>query len=489
MAIVGFAIWVKRLGQPLGAAALGSAGSNAVPTELLDTVTYQTAFHFTWADTVDFLAEQFGPPHLYWLALVTTIAVVVGLVGWLANEGRISEWRIGSKSEQRNKLHFIASSPRRVTLSPSQPVTPFFSLFLWLIFGLIILQMVTLLDPFRRNPRYLVMYLPLFYFIAAHAILSVAYHASVRSLPLGRITHHALHTLSPFVALAFLIIFTALSFDDLRIALVTPEPAYEEAFDFVQKNWQPQDALLTMNTPAAGLYLGRADGFTVQDGQDDDQFLLNHQTAPVDRWLGVPWIGTAADFNAALNTHKRVWFVIDTIRQPVYFRGDWQAVVNSQMEQVWANDNALVYRTRSSRVPLPTQPDTLVEATLDNAIELVGYTLQISQASQPTLTVTLFWQPLTPLTADYTVFLHLRNNDGATVAQHDGLSLAGAYPTSRWQPGEMVIDPFTLVLPADLPAGPYTLWTGLYQLETLERLPVANDASGENAIRLGEIKL
>ncbi|HXV42858.1 MAG TPA: hypothetical protein VEC96_07335, partial [Anaerolineae bacterium] len=89
----------------------------------------------------------------------------------------------------------------------------------------------------------------------------------------------------------------------------------------------------------------------------------------------------------------------------------------------------------------------------------------------------------------YTVFLHLRNSDGATVAQQDGLSLAGAYPTSRWQPGEMVIDPFTLVLPADLPAGRYTLWAGLYQLETLKRLPVANDASGENAIRLGEIKL
>jgi hypothetical protein len=51
----------------------------------------------------------------------------------------------------------------------------------------------------------------------------------------------------------------------------------------------------------------------------------------------------------------------------------------------------------------------------------------------------------------------------------------------------MVIDPFTLLLPADLPAGQYILWAGLYQLETLERLPVANDTSGENAIRLGEI--
>jgi hypothetical protein len=251
-----------------------------------------------------------------------------------------------------------------------------------------------------------------------------------------------------------------------------------------------------MNTPAAGLYLGRADGFTAQ--ADAAQFLLNQETAPVDRWLGAPWLGDAAAFNTALNEAPRAWFVTDTIRQPVYFRGDWLASLNSQMEPVWAEDNALVYLTRPDRRPLPTQPDTLVNATLGDAIELIGYTLQTPAATTQqsnyhllitNYQLTLFWHALAPLPADYTVFLHLRDSRRATVAQRDGMPVDGAYPTSRWQPGETIIDPISLPLPENLPPGNYTLYAGLYRLDTLERLPVDHDTSGENAVKLGEISL
>ena len=54
---------------------------------------------------------------------------------------------------------------------------------------------------------------------------------------------------------------------------------------------------------------------------------------------------------------------------------------------------------------------------------------------------------------------------------------------------ETIIDPITLPIPENLPAGTYTLYTGMYQLNTLERLPVTNDTTGENAILLGEITL
>ncbi len=472
--IIIVAIWVKRLGQPVGMAALGSDEGGALAAKLIETITYQTAFSLNWADTREFLAEQFGPSHLFWLTLVTVIGTVIGMVIYLANKGRISE---GCKY--------------------CYPVASWFNLFLWLVFGLVILEMVTLLDQARQNPRYLIMYLPLFYLIAANSLFSLTLHAS-------RFTLHASRLISPIItALILLAIFTALSLTDLRIALVTPEPAYEAAFKVVRENWQPDDALLTMNTPAAGLYLERVDGFTVQE--EAAQFLLNQETAPVDRWLGTPWIGTAAAFNAALNRHQRVWFVIDTIRQPVYFRGDWQAVINSQMEQVWSQANALVYRTRPDRIPLPTQPETLIKARLGDSLELVGYTLQVPgpqpevvkpnsgqfQLKSPVaaLNLTLFWRSFQPVAADYTVFLHLRNDEGTTVAQNDGLSLDGAYPSSRWQPGETIIDPFTLTLPAALAPGQYTLWAGMYQLQTLERLPVANDTSGENAVLLGVIDL
>ncbi len=451
-AIIGLAVWVKRLGQPLGAPALAEADGDLF-SELAGTVTYQTAFYFSWADTEKFLARQFGVPHHMWLALLAVAGLLLAL----------------------------AVFARRRKSSPL-PLLPG-GVFGWLVFGLMTVQMVTLLEPFRRNPRYMVMVLPLFYLLAAAAVI---YLLRLAESLLGRRSNLAAH---PLAALALVALFAAIGWGDVRLALTTPEPAYEQAFARVAAEWQPGDALLTMNAPAAELYLGRLDGFTVQN--DADQFLLNVAAAPVDRWVGAPWLGSAAQLNAALNAAPRVWFVSDTIRQPVYFRGDWQAVVNTQLEQVWAGDNALLYRTAPNRAPLPTEPATYLNASFADAIQLLGVTLNGGQPAtrHSPFAIVLFWQPLIPLNADYTVFLHLRNAAGQTVAQADSQPLAGAYPTSQWQPGETVIDPLALPLPPDLPPGQYRLITGLYRLDTGERLPVAGDASGENAVDLGEVTL
>ena len=482
-AIIAIAILVKRLGQPLGAAALGDSQSGNLAAELFNTVAYQSTLHFTWPDTVEILARQFGVSHHYWLALLAVIGGVTAIV-----------------------LFFLkkpAPNGNRVIL-PDYPGGTF-SLFVWVVFGLIILEMVTLLEPFRRNPRYIVMYLPLFYLVAA---ASISYLITLAIYVIQKFTHsksltsavrthrparHDVegasvpdHTsrisnlVSSVIAMALLTLFFAIGYNDLRIAIFTPEPAYEQAFAKIYADIQPGDTLLTMNTPAAELYLNHIDGFTVQN--DADQFLLNADTNPVDRWAGKPWVGTAIDFNAAINATPQSWFVIDTIRQPVYFGGDWQAVLNSQMEQVWASDNAIIYRTRPDRVPLPTIPQVEINATLGDSIELLGYAVETS--NQPTLT--LFWQPLVSPETDYTTFVHLRNNSGDILVQRDGQPLEGTYPTSHWQPGEIVIDP--IPLPPDIPAGEHIIYVGLYRLDTLQRLPVANDASGENAVILGEVQ-
>jgi hypothetical protein len=102
------------------------------------------------------------------------------------------------------------------------------------------------------------------------------------------------------------------------------------------------------------------------------------------------------------------------------------------------------------------------------------------------LQVTLFWQALAPVDADYTIFVHLRNEHGMTVAQKDSQPFDGLYPTSQWLPGETVAQPLEVDLPLDLAAGPYSLYVGLYRLDTMTRLPVANDTSGENALILDE---
>ncbi len=93
----------------------------------------------------------------------------------------------------------------------------------------------------------------------------------------------------------------------------------------------------------------------------------------------------------------------------------------------------------------------------------------------------LSWAVPAHLEKDYQVFVHLRDDNGDTLAQGDGPPLAGWYPTSQWTPKEIVVDERIFLVPEDLPAGQYTLITGFYDVETGDRL-------GNEAI-VGQVKV
>ena len=116
-------------------------------------------------------------------------------------------------------------------------------------------------------------------------------------------------------------------------------------------------------------------------------------------------------------------------------------------------------------------------------VELAGY--QVEPASPrpgDQVEVILYWRPQAPLTAYATIFVHLLDENGAIVAQHDGQPVAGTYPLPNWQPGAIVADRHPLRLPADLPAGQYALAVGLYDPDTLARWSVAepDGATGDD---------
>ena len=52
------------------------------------------------------------------------------------------------------------------------------------------------------------------------------------------------------------------------------------------------------------------------------------------------------------------------------------------------------------------------------------------------LNVTVVWQALTPMRDDYSVFVHLVNEEGLTIAQADTMPGGGLLPTSQWTPGQ-----------------------------------------------------
>jgi hypothetical protein len=108
----------------------------------------------------------------------------------------------------------------------------------------------------------------------------------------------------------------------------------------------------------------------------------------------------------------------------------------------------------------PARPSSAVYA---DAIRLAGYDMQpeMWSAGNP-VAISLYWQPLRRLDADYTTFVHLVNADGAVIAQSDHRPGGVYYPTSLWKPGEFLKDTHSLSLQADLGRAPYAIVAGLY---------------------------
>jgi hypothetical protein len=96
-------------------------------------------------------------------------------------------------------------------------------------------------------------------------------------------------------------------------------------------------------------------------------------------------------------------------------------------------------------------------------------------AGQP-VQINLYFRALAKMDRDYTLFVHVLDGQGNRVAQRDLPVRHDDYPTSRWQPGELVLDRADLPLPA-LPPGAYRFDVGLYDAASGERLPVGEPAA------------
>jgi len=134
------------------------------------------------------------------------------------------------------------------------------------------------------------------------------------------------------------------------------------------------------------------------------------------------------------------------------------------------------------------QPTARV-AHLEDKVQLAGYHSDSLVERGKTMSVTLYWFARAPLNKNYKVFVHLADEDGIVRAQHDGDPVYGFTPTTRWMPGELIVDRHDLVLPADLSPGRYTLLAGLYDFETLQNLVPTDEESRAlgNRVQLGSL--
>lgn len=159
---------------------------------------------------------------------------------------------------------------------------------------------------------------------------------------------------------------------------------------------------------------------------------------------------------------------------------------NYLARHVWDNDHIIYFVKRwPAGQPLPHER----RVQLGEMFTLRGYQLEPgSLKAGSNVNFKVFWQADGFPQKDYTIFTQLLDDQGRLVAGYDSQPLGGYFPTSQWPAAEIITDQIHLSLPADLQAGNYRLITGMYLLETLERLPVSDSPDDYVTLTTLEIK-
>jgi 4-amino-4-deoxy-L-arabinose transferase-like glycosyltransferase len=122
-----------------------------------------------------------------------------------------------------------------------------------------------------------------------------------------------------------------------------------------------------------------------------------------------------------------------------------------------------------------------IDATYAGAMRLVGSS--VTHETVPAgdrVQVTLYWETVGSVDDEWTVYVHLDDNQQHTVAQWDGFP---CLPMRYWRPEQLYAQPIELAIPDGLLPGVYTLKAGLYRKMNgqLLRPSVQVDASSSSA--------
>lgn len=110
-------------------------------------------------------------------------------------------------------------------------------------------------------------------------------------------------------------------------------------------------------------------------------------------------------------------------------------------------------------------------ALFGDRIRLMGFnTAPEIKAGTSKLPLTLFWKGEQKIEQNHTIFIHLLNEKGETVAQRDTAPRYGALNTTKWTPGATIDDDHSLELATNLPPGRYKLEIGVYRTDNGQRL-------------------
>ncbi|MEA3345596.1 MAG: glycosyltransferase family 39 protein [Chloroflexota bacterium] len=244
---------------------------------------------------------------------------------------------------------------------------------------------------------------------------------------------------------------------------IYPNILYRPALDYIEAHADPEDSviLLDVDSALARHYDGPLKVAVVEGSILEDDIIRGLAQATEGRsqvwYLNFP--KTPGDARGLVHRHLEAQADLE---ERAYFEG-------MIVERYDLHSDA--------QFVIPT-PTVQREIRLGDQIRFLGYDLPNPElSSEQPLEVTLYWRATASVDTSYTVFTHLLGPDGKLWGQLDQIPQDGTRPTDIWLPGETIVDHYKIPLKPGAPAGDYTLALGLYDLQTMNRLPPV-DASG-----------
>ena len=376
-------------------------------------------------------------------------------------------------------LVLLAAPAARSSLPQAIPST---IRLLFLALLLVPAQMILLVGATWQSPRYLLQLLPLFSLLAAVGL------ANVTAWTGPRLSHTLPHqAVTAAIALAILL----LGSPGAWAAANQVEVDYRASFAYVREHAAPIDRIVTPAPAEAIADLGRVDYFAMTSGYEE--FVMQRDGRWVDRWMGVPLIGTASEMATLLSRPETTWFVTDSSRLYTRYDPAFVQLVWDRMALVDANARALVFRSEppGSFAVEHERADRFENGLLLTHTRIgspgqrgTGEWGQVVAAPQQPLPVELVWERVTPVASTPQLFLHLVGRDGRFYSQIDRPLLRNLHPTAAWRENTRYPDRYLWNLPADLPPGRYRVDAGLYRLTDGTGWPVTTNGVVADQITL-----
>ncbi|HEY1099290.1 MAG TPA: hypothetical protein VGF99_10185 [Myxococcota bacterium] len=167
------------------------------------------------------------------------------------------------------------------------------------------------------------------------------------------------------------------------------------------------------------------------------------------------------------------------------------AIALPRPQGVLAEQAAFDRSTLTGVTTTPTTPKQPLDVTLARAIQLRGFdgpTAAVSRGGRIDAALHLGVQSV--VDGDWQIFVHIDSKDGpAFRINGDHAPLNARYRTGLWQPGEFLVDRFSVVVPVAAPAGVYDVQVGFFRGD--KRLPVTGGdrsrADADDRVKVGSI--